>query len=233
VTTPLELADLHLDALYERDAAGYITVSRVWREPAPRLHLFRATEGNRWLFGAGLIEVERERLAPLLAALPPLAAVDAAELSPPHLDAVRALLGAGERVEYRGPAFVVPDGLPPAARAEILAEPHSEPPSGHFAWLREAPDDARPIAVVRTDDGAIASVCHSARSTPRAAEAGIETAPEHRRRGYGAAAVVAWAAAIQESGRVPLYSTSWENAASRALARRLGLVCYGEDVQVE
>jgi len=27
-----------------------------------------------------------------------------------------------------------------------------------------------------------------------------------------------------------LFSTSWENVASRALARKLGLVCYGSDM---
>ena len=32
-----------------------------------------------------------------------------------------------------------------------------------------------------------------------------------------------WAIAVRASGRVPLYSTSWENAASLAVARKLGL----------
>ncbi len=42
----------------------------------------------------------------------------------------------------------------------------------------------------------------------------------------------AWARAIQRRGLVALYSTSWENAASRALARRLSARVYGEDWHV-
>jgi len=32
--------------------------------------------------------------------------------------------------------------------------------------------------------------------------------------------------------RVPLYSTSWENQASRRLAARLGLVHFGADLHI-
>jgi len=45
-------------------------------------------------------------------------------------------------------------------------------------------------------------------------------------------AVVAWAAAVRQGGRVPLYSTDWENTAARALASRLRLVCYAEDFHI-
>jgi hypothetical protein len=44
--------------------------------------------------------------------------------------------------------------------------------------------------------------------------------------------VVAWATAVREGGRVPLYRTEWGNTASRALARRLGLICYAEDLHL-
>ena len=61
------------------------------------------------------------------------------------------------------------------------------------------------------------------------AEAASETAEAYRGRGYGAAATQTWAAAVFASGRQALYGTSWQNVASQGVARRLGLVLYGED----
>jgi predicted GNAT family acetyltransferase len=86
------------------------------------------------------------------------------------------------------------------------------------------------VAVV-ADDAAV-SLCFSARLTERAAEAGVETLEGYRGRGYAPAVVLAWAQAIRASGRVPLYSTSWDNRASQAVARKLGLVQYGVDLSL-
>jgi hypothetical protein len=36
-------------------------------------------------------------------------------------------------------------------------------------------------------------------------------------------------AAMRRAGLIPLYRTSWDNAALLEVARRLGLVLYGED----
>ena len=71
------------------------------------------------------------------------------------------------------------------------------------------------------------SICGSARITSRAHEAGVETHPDFRGRGHAVKVVAAWARAVREDGRIPLYSTSWENEASRDVARKLGLVQYG------
>ena len=70
------------------------------------------------------------------------------------------------------------------------------------------------------------------RITPRAHEAGVETAAECRGRGHAAAVVARWAAAVREQGAEPLYSTSWRNKASRAVARKLGLVPVGRDLHI-
>ena len=45
-------------------------------------------------------------------------------------------------------------------------------------------------------------------------------------RGHGLAQRVTAALAIRASGRVPLYSTSWTNHASLAVARKMGLEMY-------
>lgn len=59
-----------------------------------------------------------------------------------------------------------------------------------------------------------------------AADAGLETAEAYRGRGFGAHVTAAWAAEIRASGRMPLYSTFWDNHASLAVARKLGLLAY-------
>jgi len=229
----LELADLHVDALYHLDSLGLITASRDPAAAAPYFHLVRTPRGNRWLIGAHLQSPEREPVAAILSGLEPIADCAGARVHPPDVDAIRTALPQrpGSTGEYRGPAFCFPRLSLGADDGDLLTRP-AVAQAGPFAWLRNAEDAAHPIAVIRADNGEIAAVCHSARSTSAAAEAGVETAVRHRRRGYAARAVVAWAAAVARSGRVPLYSTNWENVASRALARRLGLICYGEDLHI-
>ena len=84
--------------------------------------------------------------------------------------------------------------------------------------------------VIASADGQPASVCHSPRGySSFAAEAGVETLEPFRNRGLATAAVARWARAVQSTGRLALYSTSWENAASLGVARRLSGRLYGED----
>ncbi len=60
----------------------------------------------------------------------------------------------------------------------------------------------------------------------------METLEEFRGRGYAAAVVAAWARAVRASGRIPFYSTSWDNIASQAVARSLGLIQYGSELSL-
>jgi hypothetical protein len=43
---------------------------------------------------------------------------------------------------------------------------------------------------------------------------------------------IQWARVVQSLGAIPLHSTSWENSASQAVAKKLHLVPYGADLQV-
>ncbi len=59
----------------------------------------------------------------------------------------------------------------------------------------------------------------------------LGTAPEE----YGQHEYVrfaSWASATRATGQIPLYSTSWDNHASRAVARELGLVQYAADLSL-
>jgi predicted GNAT family acetyltransferase len=86
--------------------------------------------------------------------------------------------------------------------------------------------------VALTVDGHAVAVCCSGRRTSMAHEAALETAPPYRGRGYAAQVVTAWAGVVRDMGRVPLYSTSWQNEASRAVARKLALIHFGSDLHI-
>lgn len=79
----------------------------------------------------------------------------------------------------------------------------------------------RPVAAVFVE-GRLVSVCESARENDIAAEAWVRTLPEFRRKGHARQAVAIWAGAARDSGKVPFYSHSADNTASRALLRSLG-----------
>ena len=61
---------------------------------------------------------------------------------------------------------------------------------------------------------------------------GVETADGWRGRGLAGEAVSEWAREVRADGRIPLYSTSWSNDASRAVAEKLGLVHFGSDLHI-
>ena len=82
------------------------------------------------------------------------------------------------------------------------------------------------------ESGRAAALCCSVRITPEAHEAGVETLPGSRGRGYASSAVAAWAKAVAALGALPLYSTSTENAASQGVARRLRMRLIGLDYHI-
>lgn len=124
-----------------------------------------------------------------------------------------------------GPAFEFPDSL--ARPADMVVVEDERLLEHNFrGWAPGEIDAGRAPVLAIVEDGYPVSVCFSARWSDDAAEAGLETAAAYRGRGYGPRVAAAWALAIRTSGRTPLYSTSWTNHASLAVAGKLNLLTY-------
>ncbi|MDE2717010.1 MAG: GNAT family N-acetyltransferase [Chloroflexota bacterium] len=123
-----------------------------------------------------------------------------------------------------GPSFTFPEELAQPAGTVFIEDIESL--DHHFTgWTASEIPSRTPIVAV-VEGGYAVSACFSAWRSDAAAEAGLETAPAFRGRGLGPRVAAGWAVAIRASGRLPLYSTSWSNEASLAVARKLGLVTY-------
>jgi RimJ/RimL family protein N-acetyltransferase len=130
-----------------------------------------------------------------------------------------------------GPAYHFTAYPEPSRPLLALTATHAERLRGGFeALVAELPAWQPFLALV--EEGRAVSVCRSVRIIPAAHEAGVETLPDFRGKGYAQDVVAGWARVVQSLGAIPLYSTSWENTASQAVAKKLHLVPYGADFHV-
>jgi hypothetical protein len=216
---------LHLETLFDFDVEGRITSTREpGGEPGPLFSLVRGRSGCAWAMGLDVtdeVAVELDRLA---RQEPPGVRFDEA---PVHARRYVELLSASGRqvgVSF-GPAFEFPE-LGSGAGDIVLVDDERLLGRHFSGWAVGEIAAGRSPVVAAVEDGWPVSICFCARSSDEAAEAGLETAAAFRGRGLGPRVTAAWARAVRASGRIPLYSTSWGNAASLAVARKLGLVAY-------
>jgi len=230
----LQLLGLQAEALFTHDERGRILrVNEPEGEHAPRFFFARSREGAIWRCRDDVSEKTARDLDALVAVEP---VDDDLRTELHNMGAfLTALCGDRESaLVASGPAYRFPDELP---RADSVT--HLTHDDLHLlrAMVQDLDYTARyftergPCMVV-VEDGRAVSACYSARLTDRAAEAGVETLEAYRGRGYAPAVVTEWAHAIRATGRIPLYSTSWDNRASQAVARRLQLIQYGTDVSL-
>ena len=210
-------AQAHLETLFILDSCGRIVSSR---EPnpsqGPAFVLIRRADSCAWAIGTSLRDAQAREVAKL--ALEEHPTTDFRE-PPKHIDEYMKMVGG----EFdAGPAFEFPEQMPLSEEA-VLIEDVERLLRSFNGWTADELRGRSPIMAIVVD-GLPISICFCARSSELAAEAGVETALEYRGRGFAGLATAAWAAAIQASGRTPIYSTSWSNVASLAVARKLGLV---------
>lgn len=228
---PLNLIDLQARTLFRHDTASRLAaINEPIERPAPRLFLGRTRAGNIWrvrhdLPGWLIDELEASLSAEQVAR----------DLQEPPVS-LQCLLDVLERhapVEriWQGPAWYVPPTVTASAETEAVVVSDLELLSATFGGSAESWVESAPCLAIVRDDRPV-SACFSARTSNYASEAGVETLPGHRRRGYASAVTAAWAREVRALGRIPLYSTSWDNLASQRVAQRLGLVLYGADLHI-
>jgi RimJ/RimL family protein N-acetyltransferase len=221
---------LHLEALFTVDDRGrLVSVNDGSGAPAPRFFMGWTRGGNVWA-------VHHRVEADMAAELEALAAIDAPALDEePNSDRIRPYLDLldppSNARTWTGPSYCFPDELPtPDATVQVtqdnvdMLRPHLE------AWSEDFSNGV-PVFAALQDQCAV-SVCASVRITGKVHEAGVETHPDFRGRGCATRVVNAWAVYVRSAGLDPLYSTSWENVASRRLAQKLNLRQYGSVLHV-
>lgn len=221
------LMQARADTLFTYDEQGRMVCRNdLEGKPAPRLFLAYTSDGYVMRFGPGLPDRTAMRLQNTLGELPP---VHDLRRTPAAVAAIEEVLKGPPTDGEGGPAYRFPEPLSPSIEAIQITDTNVDQARDTFPWLLTELAYWQPcVAVVR--DGAAVSICFSARIGTAVCEAGVETLPAFRRRGFASAVTAAWAAEVRNSGRIPLYSTSWDNRASQRVAQRLELIMYGADV---
>lgn len=224
--------------LYRIDRAGRLrlipdlTAAESEWEPAPRFFLGRTAQGNVWHFRHDLPRQVTVELDALCRSEPPLQVGQ----EPGIARQIREVLGAGE--EYRGPAYLLPWQTDTGQTVAITPETaHLLLPNFPGTAERARKGQNGPFTSV-IEHGQVVAVCSSVRqsgpaSPGGAAEAGVFTLEQSRGQGYAAQVTALWANLVRAQGRLPLYSTSWENTASQAVAHRLNGQWFGEDWSIK
>jgi hypothetical protein len=227
-TTILQLMALQIETLYRVDADGcLVAINEADEPPAALFFMGRTAAGSLWRFHRDLPVGIRAEIDALCRTEP--AGADFSQ-PPRQAEAIKKLVSQYQPVgrEWRGPAYAFPEDFAGEGQGILIDGSTEHLFQGEFAEFREFWPLVQPCLAL-VEQGQAVSVCFSSRTSTAAAEAGVETLPEFRGRGYAGAVVARWARAVRQSGRRPLYSTSWDNLASQAVARKLGLIRYGED----
>ncbi len=234
MTDELDLLRRHAATLFELADDGVIVrVNERDGAPAPRAFVARGRS-------ARLVLVRRDVPAALAAdlrrAAAELPAWTGGRPDPGLADPLVRLLDGGGTVEAvtAGPAFrfVERVGLASGDLDVRLIDATSEALlARHFPYTRSVLHERRPVAGIVVERQVV-SACYSARRGEQACEAGVDTIEEYRGRGYAPIVVAAWRDAVDRDGLEPLYSTTWENAASLSVARQLRLEAYADTLAI-
>ena len=226
-----ELMVIQADTLFIYDSNGQLKFINKpiapEKYPAPRLFIGRTEVGSVYRFRYDLPKIICNQLEELILLESPPRGI---AQPPDYLGTVKKILSSHAPIQrmYAGPAFQFPNSLNRTTGVVNLDKRNAELLEFDFSdWIDEL-DHIQPCMGV-LEEGKVVSICCSVRKSSKAAEAGVETLAPYRGKGYAAHAVAGWAQAVKEKGRIPFYSTSWDNGASQRVAQKLGMIPFGAD----
>jgi RimJ/RimL family protein N-acetyltransferase len=232
----LQRLNQQIRALYTLENGFICTINETGyppreQDPAPRFFMGRTNQGNLWYFRHDLPTQVQHQLHKRCQAEPPY---QEGQTLVQH-KAILAILEQHQPVqsEHIGSAYWLPP-QPMPTKAVLIGKHNAAVLEAHFPWKLTSRNSFQTAPLAATIvQGAAVSICYCARLTEQVAEAGVDTTETARGQGYAVLAVQAWAAHLQTQGIQPLYSTSWDNAASQRVARKLGAEFYAENWSVE
>ncbi|MGI2294235.1 GNAT family N-acetyltransferase [Paenibacillus sp. GXUN7292] len=220
----LELMSIQAEVLYIHNYAGRITmINEPVDQPAPRFFWGQTDAGSIVRFRS---DTPDRLVHDVLQCLGQSDSTEQLASVIRALEKDRAIKGI-----WIGPAFVFQEFANDYTNATLVNDDNKYCLEPGFPTLLSELKFREPCFMV-TENNMAVSVCFSARSSDKAAEAGVETLKDYRGKGYAMRVTSSWAQAIRRSQKIPLYSTSWDNFSSQSIAKRLRLHLYGTDISI-
>ena len=223
------LMEIHIRALFPVNSENFIYPFEKFKHPLPFMILGRTKKGNIFKLRLDL-PVELSKV--LTEYLSNEDVLETPESKPRFYKRYLAEIEKYYKIKnvWLGAAFKFPGIRINQRNCEVLTGENFSLLKKSFPGL-DTFENIKPV-VSKNEDGKYVSVCFSSRLTAFAAEAGVETLRNYRRRGYAAESVIMWESIIRGKNIIPLYSCSWDNKSSIALAAKLKLKLYGSTFHI-
>lgn len=231
MTSKLKLMEMQAKALFTHDDDNFIrNINDLGGAPAPRFFYGRTPEGNVLRFRYDLPQEVTNKLTKLVSTEPSSCDLPRSTVL---FEEIKEILQEHKEIQYiyEGPAYKLTGGVNLSRDVIKITKDNVNLLENSFDYMLSELQFLEPCFAKLVDGNAV-SICFSSRIAVESHEAGVETLPNFRGKGYAAEVVAAWAADIDKINRVPTYSTSWDNTASQAVARKLKCEFYGVDLSI-
>jgi hypothetical protein len=221
-----KLLDMHIEALFTLDPQKrLLTINEPWdkKKLAPKLYLGKTADGSiayRFRFDVQLEIIEK---------LEKLLSKESSQCLENQMMYVNEYMEILESKNcFNEICFFCEDSLNATEKTCVKLTPQNiaRYKVNNFEWLNEEIAYCQPCFGVMENDELL-SLCRSVRISDKAHEAGIETAENHRGKGFAGIALRNWAKEVLEKGCIAFYSAAADNFKSQRTAEKAQLYRYG------